>query len=46
MMSYFHACDVTLANSNHNFCFFDLDVSPPTLKKVPPPMIVGLVKLK
>jgi len=40
MTSYFNACDVTVANSNHkNFLqFFDMHLCPPTLKKVPLPM--------
>jgi len=40
MTSYFDASNVTVANSNHKncLCFFDLHLSPPTLKKVPPPM--------
>jgi len=40
MTSYFNACDVTVANSNHKIFlqFFLLGIVPPTLKKVPPPM--------
>ena len=45
MMSYFNACDVTVANSNHKnvLLFFDVRLCPPTLKKVPPPMTPTLL---
>jgi len=41
MTSYFNACDVAVANSKHKIFlhFFDLDLGPSTLKKVPPPMV-------
>jgi len=40
MTSYFNACYVTVANSNHKIFLwnFDMHLCPPTLKKVPPPM--------
>jgi len=37
MTSYFNACDVTVANSNHKICY-NFFLTPPALKKVPPPM--------
>jgi len=41
MTSYLNACDFTVANSNHKIVlhYFDLGLCPPTLKKVPPPML-------
>jgi len=41
MTSYFNACDVTVANSNLKNVLWFLELCPLTLKKVPPPMIVG-----
>jgi len=39
MTSYFSACGVTVAKSNHKFSsFFDVHLCAPILKIVPPPM--------
>ena len=48
MTSYFNACDVTVANSNHKICynfFSTCTCAPPTLKKVPPPMKVTRITI-